>query len=339
MSADNLGQLNDRIQRVLDEGVEYDEFYIDKATGGRRKIEEPVPKLKRVQESILRKILYRIKPHECAYGFIKGRGNDKKGIPECAAKHVGSEIVIRTDIKDFFHAVDKTMIKEKFEKYFHKTTFGPIDLDDLIEVLTYEDRLTMGAPSSPAVTNIVCKQLDARLQSMAQYFMEESGTVTYESTEVYRERYTYTRYADDLVVSTSDKETGTNIIPVIREKVEDCGFKLNEEKTRIMRRGNPQIVLGLTTNDKVNLPAKKRREFRARLHNLKMRLKDWHDGDADKVIDPETGRELDGAILEEIRGYVAHALNVAPKYGKRWRKEVREIEELFRKKQENKQVA
>lgn len=333
-----LERLNSRIQSVLKKGIEYNEFYIDKATGGKRKIEEPVDYLKRVQESILKLILYKIRPHKAAYGFIKGGGENKKGIPECAARHVGSEIVIRTDLKDFFHSVTTEKIREKFEKYFSTNTLGPIDMDDLLEVLTYEGRLTMGAPSSPAVTNIVCKRLDARLQSMAEFFMKSSGEREItgpdgETRSYYKERYTYTRYADDLVISTSDAENGTNIIPVIREKAEDCGFKLNEEKTRIMRRGNPQIVLGLTVNDKVNLPRKKRREFRARLHQIKMQLKDYLEGDADTVVDPETGRPLDYGVISEIKGYIAHALNVAPKYGERWESEMETIEKLYDKKE------
>lgn len=328
--------LTKKIVEKLNDGVEYKSYKIDKPTGGKRLIEEPESELKRIQEDILRELLYKIKPHEAAYGFIKGKGDDKKGIPECADNHVGKELVIRMDIEDFFHNVTEEMIREKFDSYFSRKHLKPFGdgsaskgLDRIVNILTYQGRLAMGAPSSPAVTNIVCKELDARLQGMADHFMNQTKIERNGKTR-YKHHYTYTRYADDIIVSTDNKESGTDIIPVFREKIEDSGFKLKEKKTRIMRRGRPQIVLGLVVNDKKNIPPKIRREFRARLHNIKMRLKDYVNGDNDEVIDPETGQKLDGHIMCQIKGFIAHALNIRPEpYGKRWEDEFSKIKELY----------
>ena len=92
-------------------------------------------------------------------------------------------------------------------------------------------RLPQGSPASPAITNIVCRRLDGRLEGMAK----STGFV-------------YSRYADDLTFSAKSKEASPlvgKLLQRIRYAVAKEGFVPHEKKTRILRRGRRQEVTGV----------------------------------------------------------------------------------------------
>ena len=77
--------------------------------------------------------------------------------------------------------------------------------------------LPQGAPTSPMLFNLVCVKMDLRIER----FVRKIGG-------------TYTRYADNLFVSTDRPLTETER-RIICKKVWEAGFELNERKTRLMR--------------------------------------------------------------------------------------------------------
>ena len=70
---------------------------IPKRGGGERKICAPKKQLKWVQREILRHILSKVPPHPAAHGFINGRSTVSN-----AQNHVGAELIVKFDLKDFF---------------------------------------------------------------------------------------------------------------------------------------------------------------------------------------------------------------------------------------------
>src|SRR5262249_60767938 len=111
-----------------------------------------------------------------------------------------------------------------------------------------------GAPSSPALTNIICRGLDARLARIA----EELG-------------FRYTRYADDMTFSGSGPARGNvnRLLSRVRHVVEQEGFRVHPDKTRVLRRGRRQEVTGLVVNHRVNIPRATLRRFRAGPYQIK----------------------------------------------------------------------
>ena len=99
--------------------------------------------------------------------------------------------------------------------------------------------LPQGAPSSPILSNIVCRNLDRKLSGLARRF-----------------GLNYSRYADDITFSSLHNvyHEGGDFITEFRRIVAAEGFTLNEKKTRLLRRGQRQEVTGLTVNTKVNIP-------------------------------------------------------------------------------------
>ena len=98
--------------------------------------------------------------------------------------------------------------------------------------------LPQGAPTSPTITNIVCRKLDRRLQGLAK-----------------RHGLRYTRYADDLTFS-SDHDAYAPDGPFRQQLnaiIEDEGFRQNLSKVRLQRDTERQMVTGLVVNDRVNV--------------------------------------------------------------------------------------
>ena len=114
-----------------------------------------------------------------------------------------------------------------------------------------ERQLPQGACTSPAITNIMCRRLDARLAGLSA-----------------RYGFTYTRYADDLVFSHPDKEaTAGQLFTRLRQIVEAEGYVLNDKKTRVMRPHHRQTVTGVVVNDVPRVSRHDLRKFRAFLHH------------------------------------------------------------------------
>ena len=113
--------------------------------------------------------------------------------------------------------------------------------------------LPQGAPTSPAITNLICRRLDRRLMGLSRTL-----------------GFVYSRYADDLTFSGSGeavKKIGT-LLKAVHSIVEAEGFKVHPDKTRVMRKSTRQDVTGLTVNEAVAVPRDLLRRYRAVLQQV-----------------------------------------------------------------------
>jgi hypothetical protein len=108
--------------------------------------------------------------------------------------------------------------------------------------------LPQGAPSSPAMANLLAHRLDRRLAGLAAAV----GA-------------TYGRYADDLVFSGDLPVAGLTARVV--EIATDEGFRLRDEKTRVMPAHRRQRVTGVVVNSSPAAARSDYDELRALLHN------------------------------------------------------------------------
>jgi hypothetical protein len=157
--------------------------------------------------------------------------------------------------------------------------------------------MPQGAPTSPALANLVCRRLDARLAALAA----KTGAI-------------YTRYADDLTFSFDQPpERGLgHFIWWVGQILGQEGFFENIPKRRIMRRAGRQRVTGLVVNSELSVPRDVRRIFRAKLHRCRK----------DGVTEQTVGHPLPRAYLLGFASYVAM---VQPALGKKLLGEVREL--------------
>jgi hypothetical protein len=151
--------------------------------------------------------------------------------------------------------------------------------------------LPAGAPTSPALANLVCYRLDRRLAGLAAAFGAR-----------------YTRYVDDLTFS-GDRALGRGALPgLVAEVVREEGFRVRAGKTRVLGAGRRHRVLGVVVNERPALPRAERDALRALLHNCAVH------GWASQV------RERDPATFREhVLGRVAWAASLDPAQGERLR--------------------
>jgi len=115
--------------------------------------------------------------------------------------------------------------------------------------------LPQGACTSPALSNLIVRQLDRRLLGLANKLGHE-----------------YTRYADDMSFSAKSEDSTPSLgylMARVRHIVQDEGFAVNEKKTRVLRPNASQRVTGIVVNDRLNVPRKTIRQLRAILHQAR----------------------------------------------------------------------
>lgn len=212
----------------------YRVYQIKKKSGGMREIAEPLPSLKEIQRWILDEILGKVPVSPAAKAFIKGRS-----IKENARFHRGQNTIVQVDVEDFFPSIDASRVYSAFKNIGYSQPVCTL----LTKLCCLDDRLPQGAPTSPALSNIVFKVADERFLGFARL-----------------NNLRYTRYADDITFS-GDGNPGI-IIPFCQKVLAHSGFVINDKKTRVLRRGQRQSVTGVVVNEKLQAPRDLRRKIR-----------------------------------------------------------------------------
>lgn len=220
----------------------YKTFSIKKKTGGERQINSPADGLR----SILRvlNVIFQCcsTPHESANGFVLN-----KSIVTNAKRHLNKHYVYNIDLKDFFHSFDRNRVKmalmrEPFSLNGDKEPVAfiiaslcthPLLIDESLKVV-----LPQGSPTSPTLTNLLCLNLDRRLNGLAKKIGAD-----------------YSRYADDITFSSHRNVFNSEtFIKELKRIIEvDQDLRINDKKTRLQKFGFRQEVTGLTVNEKVNV--------------------------------------------------------------------------------------
>ncbi len=283
----------------------YVRFLLPKKTGGERLISAPMPKLKWLQTWILQNVLQCLNTEEPAHGFVKDRS-----IVSNAKQHLYAEVVVNVDLKDFFPTLTYRRVKGFFRKLGYSdnaaTVLALATTEPVVEeveldgvryfVQTGERFLPQGAPTSPALTNLICRRLDRRMTGLAKSF-----------------GLTYTRYADDFSFSGDSTNLG-RFFGAMHRIVKDEGFKVHPEKTRVFRKGSRQEVTGLVVNSgRPTVPRKTLRKFRALLFQIEK------DGPEGKAWTPGTN------VMHSIRGFANFVSMVTPDKGKKLAEQVDRI--------------
>ncbi|EEW2250057.1 retron Ec67 family RNA-directed DNA polymerase/endonuclease [Escherichia coli] len=242
----------------------YSQFTIKKKNGSDRHISAPDPELKEIQSrlsDLLQDCLNNIRENSkednnFSHGFERNRS-----IITNAEKHKSKKWVLNIDLSNFFDEFNFGRVRGYFLK--NKNFSLNTELSTLIaKIACHQDKLPQGSPCSPVITNLILVSLDRRLSNLCN-----------------RVGCTYTRYADDITISTNKKEFPRNIIKSHNENSIDLnkkflkeiissGFQINLNKLRLFDRKCRQEVTGLTVNRFVNVDNKYAKKIRAMAHSL-----------------------------------------------------------------------
>jgi retron-type reverse transcriptase len=210
-------------------------------SGQFRELSLPFKTLKEVQRWILHNILYKIEVSSYAKGF-----KVNESIVENAKPHVKKECVLKIDLKNFFDNISYNSVFRVFNYYGYTKEVSFF----LARLCTFKGRLPQGAPTSPYLSNIICKRLDKRLSAFA--------TVN---------NFQYTRYADD--ITFSGKRKLEKKVDYICDIIENEKFIINKEKLKIQFKTRRQMVTGLIVNEKLSVPMETKKLLRQQIYYCK----------------------------------------------------------------------
>lgn len=117
----------------------------------------------------------------CSKGFLK-----KESYIAYLEPHISSNYFFRLDIKDFFHSVTSTNLKNELGNWISAENEKEEILDLIVDIVTYSEVLPQGTVTSPIMSNIFMIRVDQRILKYCQTL-----------------NIKYTRYADDMLFSSN----------------------------------------------------------------------------------------------------------------------------------------
>lgn len=237
----------------LPPGHLYSEFRITKRSkNSTRLIASPNPTVKKIQRRLLDIFSEAYEPRECVHGFVSG-----KSIVSNAVVHIDKNWILKTDIKDFFPSISFYRVRGIFRSPPFSYSASVANL--LAQMCCYRNQLPQGAPTSPLLSNIVCRRLDGQLSHLVRLYECD-----------------YSRYCDDITISGNLPRIPNRLFKQksdktfcagdsLREIIESNGFEINAHKTKAFHRSKRQMVTGLVVNQKVSIKKEYRRNIRKAL--------------------------------------------------------------------------
>jgi RNA-directed DNA polymerase len=201
----------------------------------KRPISAPGDEIRRIQSEILAFLPVHLQ-HPCSFAYEPG-----KSAIQCARQHIGMTWGIKLDLVDFFHQVRTSNVRELFV-YLGASEFSanlyatiltrlPVGQPEFGK-LGRNGILPQGAPTSGAISNLMCKQLDEELVQIAL-----------------KHDLTYTRYSDDLFFSSRSKDfskpKALRILKELRICINRFALNINSKKTRIYTPHSSHQLLGV----------------------------------------------------------------------------------------------
>ena len=256
----------------------YHEAFIPKGNGECRKLLVPDEELKALQKKIADVILNRIEisPYATAYRF--------GGSPLRNAKpHVGHARLLKLDIRHFFDKITYALVRRLV---FPDGVFSESNGILLSTLCCYKGHLPQGAPSSPAISNIIMREFDNIVGSWCR----KNGV-------------TYTRYCDDLTFSGNFDPSVLKRF--ISEELRKLGFFLNEKKTVSVRNGQTMSVTGIVVNQKPNVSSSYRKNIRQEIYYCKKYGIQNH-------LEKKGNTDNEIVYLRKLLGRINYVLSVDP---------------------------
>lgn len=267
-----LGRPWREVEAIAETAGRYYEPFDHRRVRGRgkwRHIDNPTGELKTIQGRIYQRILLPVQLPETITGGVRGRS-----VRDHAAPHVGQPALVTIDLRACFPSIDHRAV----HRVYRGLGCSPTIARTLTQLTTFQGCLPQGAPTSPALANLVLLDLHVELQQIAR----ERGLVL-------------TQYVDDIAMSGAGAQDA--IEPVI-QAIMRHGHSVSRRKVEVAHAGLQQRVTGTVVNEIQSVDRKYREELYVRIHELAC------------AADP-----LD-ADLKAVRSKIAHVENVNATQGR-----------------------
>lgn len=258
--------------------LNYKTFNIKKHSGGYRRIFVPKSELMYIQKWINKFILSNLKSSQYSFAYTKGLS-----IKDCSEPHIDCKWLIKLDLHQFFESISEIQVYKLFHSLGYSkllslqfarictitvpknTILTKIKKNSIPKWMHWNNRkykiynekqigfLPQGAPTSPALANLIASKMDYDISELA-----------------IKNDFIYTRYADDLFISSQNskltKEEVTKIVYQIYQILPKYGFKINQQKTKIIGPGARKVILGLLVSNKVTLMKSRKAHLECELY-------------------------------------------------------------------------
>ena len=256
----------------------YKVYRVPKRRDGTREIHHPSKPLKAVQRWLLGRYIRHFPVHGAAKGYRTGTN-----IRENAAVHAKSKYLLRMDFRDFFPSITNEDLKAHLRALPEGVIlWDEADLEVFCRLVCRHHTLTIGAPTSPGLSNALCYDLDTRLTALAE-----------------TNHCSYSRYADDLFFSASIPnilgKVETEVVAVCADLPVPARLTVNNAKTRhSSKRGKRRVTgLVLTSDGNVAVGRSVKRKIRSMIHRSQL---------------------LDGDRRAELAGLIAYTVGIDPEF-------------------------
>ena len=255
----------------------YKNYYIPKKNGGVRLVSQPARETKRIQYWLIEKLFSRLRVSEFAMAYRPGIG-----IKDNAVMHLMNPYISKFDFDQFFNSIDFNSLVGMFvaELQLEQSDAEQIARVSCIAHPVKGLCLSIGAPSSPILSNAFLYDFDRLVGDRCS------------SREVI-----YTRYADDITFSYSEKGLHDELRSLILEVLCQLGLegiKINEKKSVKASKKNLRAVTGVVLtnnhNPKLSIGRAKKREIKSLINSYV-----YGELAADKI-----------SYLQGLLGYVKH---------------------------------
>lgn len=174
----------------------------------------PCKTTKLAQRYILEKYLSEIEYSPFAYAYTKN-----KSIVDMANYHLGNKHFLHLDIKHFFDNMDWDVFVGVVSEYFSNCGLSTIISDktaakDLKQIMTFRQKFRQGSVTSPCVSNVYLFEFDKIINEYVLHNIKNGK---------------YSRYSDDIIISSSDKIDNT-VIDLVRTTLKKFKLRLNYKK-------------------------------------------------------------------------------------------------------------
>lgn len=291
--------INDLCSRHSNPETEYISFKIPKKTHGFREINAPTDSLKHDQKEIAKLLqsYLQILSHDSAWAYIEGRD-----VVNAMKEHTKNESrwYLKLDLHDFFGSCNKEFITKQLKKLYpfaDTNIFNEAMTDNILDKITniaiLNNGLPQGTPLSPVLTNLIMVEYDYKMNKMLYQLTKDNKLI--------KQKYIYTRYADDIIISARNKFDYTVIVNAIKELFQDTPLVLNEDKTRFGSNAGRNWNLGIMCNKdfKTTIGHKRKHELKAIINNYVYSHNEWELND-----------------IQWLQGQLSWLQNVEPNYFK-----------------------
>lgn len=261
------------VEELLDVAALADELYrlakpIEKPDGSVRQPLDALPRLKRIHQALRDRVLRHVTYPDYITGSTKG-----KDARANAQIHAGAKVAICEDIKAFFPSMGRPLVFDIWRYFFGFSH----EVADLLTTLCLKDgALPQGAIPSSYLANLAFWRSEPQLHA------------TFGA-----EGIAYSRYVDDITVSSKTTLTRTEMTDCIRKvygMMHSRGFKPKRAKHEVFSSGGRMIATKLVINAKPSLPAEVRAGVRAAVRELERAVSDGWSAELEKAFNRATGR-------------------------------------------------